>query len=85
MDAGALLEPFAPALRQTGPQQLVADRRGRGPADRTALRHRSHGPRLIAGHPAGRAQGALGAHHRRVETMVRETALDDLADYTDMI
>ncbi|UGY29178.1 hypothetical protein HU675_0022085 [Bradyrhizobium septentrionale] len=39
----------------------TASRRGRGSAHRTALRHRSHGTRFIAGHPAGRAQGALAA------------------------
>src|SRR5262252_4594456 len=37
MDARALLEPSAPALRQIGAQQQVADRRGCSPADRTAF------------------------------------------------
>lgn len=33
--------------------------------------------RLVAGHPTGRTQGAFPAHRRRVEAMVRGTALDD--------
>lgn len=58
-DARALLEPFAPALRQIGGQQQVTDRRGRCSAHLAALHHRSHGARLIPGHPASRAQGSL--------------------------
>ncbi|WP_346656626.1 transposase [Bradyrhizobium sp. IC4061] len=50
----------------------------RRPADRTALRHRSHGARFIAGHQAGRPQGALVAPRRGVEAVVREAAVDDL-------
>lgn len=66
------------ALRQIGTQQQVADRRSCRSAHRAALRHRSHGARLIAGHPAGRAQGALAAHGSRAKVVVRETAVDDL-------
>lgn len=78
VDARALLEPSTPTFCQTGTQQQVADRRGRGSPDRTTLRHRSHGARLSTRHPAGRAKGAFPAHRRRVEAVVRETDLDDL-------
>nr|WP_259265537.1 IS66 family transposase [Bradyrhizobium centrosematis] len=46
-------------------QQQIADCPGCGSAHRTALRHGSHATRFIAGHPAGRAQGALAANRRR--------------------
>src|SRR5215472_17379079 len=72
--AGAICAGASSNWRTTA----VVDRRGCSPADRTALRHRSHGPRPIAGHPFGRAQGAFAAYRRRVEAVVRETAIYDI-------
>ena len=61
VDAGALLEPPAAALRQADAQHQIPDRRGRRPADRHALRHRGARPRHGAGGAARRPAGAVGA------------------------
>jgi transposase len=78
VDAGALLEPPAAALRQADAQHQIPDRRGRRPADRHALRHRGERPRHAAGGAASRPAGAVGAHRRRDEDLVRDAAVDDL-------
>lgn len=67
---------FVKQMRNT--KSPIPDRRGRRPADRHALRHRGARPRYAAGGAARRPAGAVGAHRRGAEDLVREAAVDDL-------
>ena len=78
MDAGTLLEPFAPPLRQADAQHEIPDRRSRRPPDRRPLRGRGNRAWHAAGTPARRATKSLGADRRGAAPLVREAAVDDL-------